>query len=72
MFDTAYCGERCEGTMPERRIKFILNCLRFDDKETRAIRKQNNKLAPITFIWEKLVQNCRVNYKPGSYITIDG
>lgn len=71
MFDTTYCGERYRSTTSERRFKFVLNCLKFDDKETRAERRVNNKLAPISNIWEMLLTNCRNNYKPGSYLTID-
>lgn len=71
MFDNTYCGERYKATMSERRFKFLINCLRFDDKATRDERKKTDKLAPIRHIWQILLENCRSLYKPGSYLAID-
>lgn len=71
LFDTAYCGERFRATMSRTRFNFLINCLRFDDKSTRTERLAVTKFAPISKIWELFLENCRVNYKPGSYLTID-
>lgn len=45
---------------------------------TKIIRKQHKKkgkketkLAAISDIWEVLVEQCKLNYKPSSYVTID-
>lgn len=71
MFDNSYCGDRYKATMSERRFKFLINCLRFDDKATRDVRKQTDKLAPIRHIWQIFLENCRTLYKPGTYLAID-
>lgn len=71
MFDSTYCGERYKATMSERRFKFLINCLRFDDRGTRDERKKTDKFAPVRNIWEILLENCRSLYKPGTYLAID-
>jgi len=71
LFDTSFCGNRYRATMSESRFNFLINCLRFDDRNTRPQRKEETKLAPISIIWDILLNNCRNNYKPGSYVTID-
>lgn len=59
------------GTMPLNRLKFLSICLRFDDKNTRLQRKENDKLAPIRVIWDRFVKNCTELYSPFSHCTID-
>ncbi|KAG8256497.1 hypothetical protein J6590_067327 [Homalodisca vitripennis] len=54
MFDTSYCGERYKATTTEHLTK-----------KRRDARKADNKLAPISNIWDMLLKNCRENYKPG-------
>lgn len=58
-------------TMPEKRFKFILSCMRFDDKNTREERKAIDRLAHIREIWDKFITNCTANYEPHSNCTID-
>lgn len=69
--DRSYSGDRYIATMSEARFKFLINCLRFDDRVTREQRLVGNKLVPISDIWEILLKNCRDNYKASSYVTID-
>ncbi|KAJ4440549.1 hypothetical protein ANN_08694 [Periplaneta americana] len=55
-------------TMSLQRFRFILQCLRFDDKSTRAERSKIDKLAPIRDVFEHFVANCRNNTrKPRKY-----
>lgn len=58
-------------TMTKNRFEFLLTCLRFDDKSTRAERKVLDKFAPIREIWDLFIQNCEENYTPYEYVTID-
>ncbi|XP_042856157.1 uncharacterized protein LOC122242824 [Penaeus japonicus] len=58
-------------TMSLNRFRFLLCCLRFDDKATREERKKVDKLAPIRHIFEMFVENCKKNYTPSEYVTID-
>ena len=51
--------------------RFLLCCLRFDDKATREEREKVDKLAPIRQIFEMFVQNCKKNYTPSEFVTID-
>ena len=58
-------------TMSLHRLRFLLCCIRFDDKATRASRKILDKLAPIRDLFETFVQNCLRNYSPSEFVTID-
>ena len=71
MFDTSYCGTRYRATMSKSRFDFLTACLRFDDKETRAERRNVTVFAPISEIWEEFIEVCRTIYKPSSYFTIN-
>ena len=57
--------------MSLHRFRFLLCCIRFDDKATRASRKLFDKLAPIRDLFETFVQNCLRNYSPSEFVTID-
>ena len=52
-------------------FRFLLCCIRFDDKATLASRKLLDKLAPIRDLFETFVQNCLRNYLPSDFVTID-
>lgn len=71
LFDDTYIGSRYKATMSRSRFNFLINCLRFDNRETRKKRQEGTKLAPISEIWNEFVENCRQAYNPGSYLTID-
>ncbi|XP_055850551.1 piggyBac transposable element-derived protein 4-like [Episyrphus balteatus] len=70
LFDCSYSGSRYVSIMTKARFKFLLSCLRFDDKAVR-LRICNDKFASIRKIWDMFIQKCRQNYTPGSYLTID-
>ncbi|XP_066590616.1 piggyBac transposable element-derived protein 4-like [Prorops nasuta] len=59
------------ATMTYRRFKIILRCIRFDDKETRKERLQNDKFAHIRECWDMFISNCKNYYEPGKNVTID-
>nr|CAH7714948.1 unnamed protein product [Callosobruchus chinensis] len=71
MFDSKISGSTYKATMSGERFDFLLHNLRFDDKATRAERKNLDRFAPIREIWDELISNCKSSYKPGSYVTID-
>lgn len=71
MFDTSYCGTRYRATMSKSRFDFLTACLRFDNKETRAERRNVTVFAPISEVWDEFIELCRTKYKPSSYVTID-
>ena len=57
--------------MSKRRFKFLLSCLRFDDKATREERRIQSKFAPILEIFDLFIANCKKWYRPSSYLTVD-
>lgn len=58
-------------TMAERRFRFLLRAIRFDDSTTRNERRQLDKLAPIRHIFDSMNSNCRKHYSIGEHTTID-
>lgn len=58
-------------TMSKNRIEYLINCLRFDDKLTREVRKQTDKFAAVREIWEIFESCCRQNYTPSEYVIIN-
>nr|CAH7712309.1 unnamed protein product [Callosobruchus chinensis] len=59
------------AAMGYRRMKFLLQCLRFDNIFTRQNRKATDKFAPIREVWELFVSNCKNSYCVGEYVTLD-
>lgn len=57
--------------MSKNRFETLLNCLRFDDASTRDERRSTDKAAPISQLFEKLIQNCKEVCSIGSYACID-
>ena len=57
--------------LSEQRFKFLLRCLRFDNKSDREERKKTDCLALIQEIFEMFVENCRNNHSISEYCTID-
>lgn len=58
-------------TMSFTRFQFLMQCLRFDDLETRHDRRQFDKLAPIRDVLDKFNKNCEKNYNVGCFVTVD-
>ncbi len=55
MFDVTFSGGRYRATFSERHFSFLLDCLRFDEKDIREERKKSHKFAAIRQIWEILI-----------------
>lgn len=58
-------------TMPRNRFQEICRFLRFDDKDNRPQRRNQDKFCLIRDIWDRFVKNCIDNYYPSPYITVD-
>ncbi|XP_016409956.1 piggyBac transposable element-derived protein 4-like, partial [Sinocyclocheilus rhinocerous] len=58
-------------TMPLKDFERLSSVLRFDDKSTRAARRETDKLAPIRELWEKWVERFPMMYNPGLNVTVD-
>ena len=59
------------ATMPEARFRFLVNCLRFDNKVTRAQRKETDKLAAFREVFERSINKMKDLYVPSEFTTID-
>jgi hypothetical protein len=58
-------------TMSLKHFRFLLQCLRFDDNITRAVRSKVDKLAPVREFFEHFVRNCKSRYSVGEMVTVD-
>ena len=57
--------------MSYKRFLFLLRSIRFDDKETREMRRSTDKLAAIRVFLDQFVGNCMGTYNLGEFVTID-
>ena len=53
------------------RLENIRRHLRFDDKQTRAERQKQDKLAAFSYIWGLFIKNCKTQFSLGPYTTVD-
>ncbi|CAH2017704.1 unnamed protein product [Acanthoscelides obtectus] len=63
--------EACYLAMSEKRFRFLIRCLRFDDIRTRDERKEIDKLAPIRELFETFLVNFQNNFIASEYLTVD-
>lgn len=54
--------------MSKARFMFLCTCLRFGD---RTKRNPNDKFSPIRDIWDIFIRNCKDNYEPSNFCTVD-
>lgn len=59
------------ASLSRNRFEEISIFLRFDDKSTRAERRENDKLAAIRKVWDLFVTNCQKSFEPYDHVTID-
>lgn len=57
--------------MSKERCAFLLTCLRFDNPETRDMRKSVNPAAPVSEIFDIFIKNCQTSYTIGKSACID-
>lgn len=58
-------------TMSIKRFLFLLSAVRFDDIDTREERKETDKVALISEIFNKFIENCQKYYSYLEYLTVD-
>ena len=59
------------NTMDRNSFAEIMRFIRFDLKNQRSQRLQNDKFALISEIWYPFIENSQNCYKPGPYLTVD-
>lgn len=57
--------------MSIKRFKFLIRCIRFDDRMSRMQRKEYDRLCPVRELFDCFVNNCQKNYIIGENVTID-
>lgn len=57
--------------MSEKRFRFLVRCLRFDNKQTRELRRTTDKLAAVRDLFSAFIANCKLHYHLGQNVTID-
>lgn len=57
--------------MSEKRFRFLLRSLRFDNRETREGRRAIDKLAAVREFFNCIIDNCQMHYYLGQNVTID-
>lgn len=57
--------------MSRNRFHFLIRCLRRDDKTLRPPGRREDPFIPFGKIWDLFIAQCRMNYSPGSHVTID-
>lgn len=58
-------------TMSERRFRFLVRCVRFDNRSTRVERCMLDKLAAVREMFSYFLENCKLHYHLGQNVTID-
>ncbi|XP_030758825.1 piggyBac transposable element-derived protein 4-like [Sitophilus oryzae] len=63
--------EACYLTMSEKRFRFLIRCLRFDNIQDRPARRELDKLAAIREVLELFNNKFQSLFTPGEYLTVD-
>ena len=71
MWSNRYGVTLYRATMSEQRFRYLLVCLRFDDRTTRETRVYSDNFAAIREVWSKFVTNFGNYYNPSHNMTID-
>lgn len=71
LFNASFSGTRYVSVMSRERFEFLLRCLRMDDKLLRPALRQDDAFIPVRKIWEIFINQCRLNYIPGTNLTVD-
>ncbi|XP_045450544.1 piggyBac transposable element-derived protein 4-like [Melitaea cinxia] len=71
LFDASFSGTRYVSVMSKERFEFLLRCLRMDDKSLRATLRQDDAFLPVRKVWDIFIDQCRLNYTPGTNLTVD-
>ena len=58
-------------TMSKNKFQSILRYIRFDDKNSRSLRRQTDKFVAKRELWGSVMDNCQKSYFPGANVTIN-
>ena len=60
-----------QKTMSKNKFQSILRYIRFDDKNSRSLRRQTDKFAAKRELWDSVMHNCQKSYIFGANVTIN-
>lgn len=63
--------EICYLAMSEKRFRFLMRCIRFDDVRDRHQRREIDRLAPIRELFELMTHSFQRLFTPSEFCTID-
>ena len=58
-------------TMSKNKFQSILRYIRFDDKNSRSLRRQTDKFAAKRELWGSVIDNGQKSYFPGANVTMN-
>ena len=70
-WDEKYGRVIFQETMSKNKFQSRLRYIRFDDKNSRSLRRQTDKFAAIRELWDSVMDNCQKSYFPGANVTIN-
>jgi hypothetical protein len=68
LWDPASGSDVYRSVMPLQRYRFLIQCLRFDDK---SMRNKEDSFVHIQGLWSQFVENCTAYHSPSVHPTID-
>ncbi|XP_059169788.1 piggyBac transposable element-derived protein 4-like [Physella acuta] len=71
LFSPVHGNPLLRAAFSMKRFSNLLNHIRFDNKDTRSVRRSRDVFAPIRDIWELFHSNLARYYVPGENITVD-
>ena len=71
LFSPVHGNPLLRAAFSMKRFSNLLNHIRFDNKDTRSVRRARDVFAPIRDIWELFLANLARYYVPGENITVD-
>lgn len=71
LWDEEYGRPIFRATMSLETFHMISRVIRFDNRDTRAGRRERDKLAAFRDVWDKWVEILPLLYNPGPHVTVD-
>ncbi|KAK3883287.1 hypothetical protein Pcinc_012324 [Petrolisthes cinctipes] len=71
MWSTDIGSPLYRAAMSQARFEFLLHCLRFDNPQTREMRRATDKFAPIRELFDTFMEKCHKHYTPSEYLCVD-
>lgn len=71
LFNLRFGTPYCRAVMSEQRFVFLTSCLRFDEIEEREEKRKTDRLAPMRYVFDHIIQTSKDLYTPSDTVTLD-